>query len=460
MDDVPANRNRRILVIDDNPAIHADFRKILCGAAPGGGARARAESALFGSPPTGEDPPVFEVDVASQGQEGLAQVQQALQENRPYALAFVDGRMPPGWDGIETISRIWKVCPELQVVVCTAYSDHSWNEIVTRLGRSDRLLILKKPFDNIEVLQLASALTEKWRLQQQSGHRLGELERMVRERTAALETSNVELAAANGCLLEEVERSRQLVAAAQRANKAKDEFLANMSHEFRTPMNGIIGMTELLLGTPLNPEQLDQAQTIQQSADTLLGILSDLLDFSQISSGKLKLEKTVFSPRETLEGVMQSLADPARTKGIRLSNTVSPAVPGELHGDPHRLRQLLLNLVGNAVKFTEQGEVAVDLSVRGESSDSVELRGTVRDTGMGMSAEEQKNAFGSFTQGDSSTTRRFGGTGLGLAICRRLVDLMDGDIGVTSSPERGSTFWFSVRFEKQPLQAGRPSSSG
>ena len=205
--------NRRIIVIDDNRAIHDDFRKIFEPVFPSAQPLAESGNALFGDETLSVPRPLFQVDFASQGSEGAALVERARAENDPYAMAFVDMRMPPGWDGIETTLRIWELDPRVQIVICTAYSDQSWESITRRLGHSDRLLILKKPFDNIEVLQVASALTEKWRLAEIAKRRVQDLETQLERRTSDLLRSNVQLAAASEELALQTERANEIVAA-------------------------------------------------------------------------------------------------------------------------------------------------------------------------------------------------------------------------------------------------------
>jgi signal transduction histidine kinase len=403
-----SSQNRRVLVIDDNVSIHDDFRKIL---QPGTQLQIldAARASLFGGESLLSALVRFELDYADQGQSGLTLVQMAHQEGRPYAAAFVDMRMPPGWDGLETIERIWGVDPEIQTVICTAYTDHSWDDIIRRLGHDDRLLILQKPFSSIEVSQLATSLTRKWNLSQQA---------------------------------------RQRLEAAEAANVAKSQFLANVSHEIRTPMNGVIGMSELLLQTPLNEKQRRYTETLHKSGMALLQVINDILDISKIEAGKLKLESIAFDLRQLVKDVLELFSGPVEGKGLKLTAVLPDNLSPEYEGDPVRIRQILTNLIGNAIKFTAKGQITLHLVVAADTVEGTTLCLKVQDTGIGIEPTAQTKLFTPFTQADGSTTRKYGGTGLGLAIVKQLAQMMGGTVGVESILGHGSTFWCTLQLKK------------
>ena len=402
----------RILLVDDNPAIHEEVRQLLTPVDRATKELDDAATALFGNSTA---PialvPNFDLDSAYQGEEALAKVVAANAAGRPYSVAFVDMRMPPGWDGLTTICKLWEADPALQVVICSAYSDRSWAEIQSVLTARDRWIVLKKPFEKIEFLQLAQALAEKWRLTQ-----------LTREQVATLESAVVA-------------RTAQVTHAFQ----VKNEFLANVSHELLTPMNGVLGMLELAADTDLSTEQTELIGAARQSAKNLLELLQQILAFNQAEAGTLSLEATAFRPASLLAEVAAVYQARAEHKGLVIETKVAPHLPNDLKAPTAVIRQILVALVDNAVKFTASG--AVILSVEG---DARKLLFGVRDTGIGLTAKQLEWIALPFAQVDGGRARRNTGIGLGLPLARRLATSLGGELSIVAQPSGGTLVTFSV----------------
>jgi signal transduction histidine kinase len=419
-----AKFERRILVIDDDPTVREAYRKVLCGVRAGDGELADTRSALFDDVPTAPALRTFHVAFADNGKAAIDTLSADLACGASFAMAFLDMRMPPGPDGLATAKELWRLDPDLQIVLCTAYSDCSWDSVLAALGHTDRLLILKKPFDPVEAQQMAEALCAKRRLLEELRARGRDLEVRVEARTRELS---------------------QALRIAEAATRAKSEFLANMSHEIRTPMTAILGFTECLRDPGLAVEEREaQLDIIRRNGDHLLTVLNDILDLSKIEAGQMLVEAVEVDMPALLSEIASLMRVRAAAKGLSFELVYQTPVPERVTTDPTRLRQILLNLIGNGIKFTERGGVQLRISTLDPANDTARLRVAVEDSGIGIAPERLEQLFRAFAQGDSSTSRRFGGTGLGLVISQRLARLLGGEVGFTGSPGGGSTFTVTI----------------
>jgi two-component system sensor histidine kinase/response regulator len=427
--------NRRILLVDDTASIHEDFKKILtAGSSPNSEQLSDAKALFMGEAPAASEAGSegFEIESAYQGQEAAEMVRKAIDDGNPYAMAFVDIRMPPGWDGIETIENLWKHDPELQVVICTAFSDYSWDQTIGKLGQSDRLLILKKPFDSIEICQMAAALTEKWNTARRERKLVKDLKRAEQEARAYAAS----LVTVNRAL----ETSK---AAADKSSELKTEFLVHLSGEIHQNLDRIMNQAGLLSQVDDNDsDQLELLELVLTASHRLTVSLDQILDITLIESSRLALETANCSPKQLIDQVIEEFSAMAQEQGITLESEISGTIPETIQTDPLRFRQIIGNLVENAIRYTDEGSVRVLVATE-QTGDwkRPNLRCDVIDTGTGIASEQHGTLFEPFTKLDSS---RPGGTGLGLALSKRLARLLSAEISVESIPGRGSTFTFTI----------------
>lgn len=379
---------------------------------------------------------------ASSGAEALRCVLQY-----DFAVILLDVHLPD-MDGFETALRIRERARSLHtpIIFLTAMFENT--EYVSRGYSVGAVDYIMKPFDPVILCSKVSVFVDLWRMSEQTrlqAQTIRELNREMEVRVIELNAANQELA----LLTRELTRARDQALAASRS---KSTFLANMSHEIRTPMNGVIGMIDSLLRTPLNVTQREYARIIQDSAEVLLDIISDILDFSKIEAGKLDLEIVDFEIAQVMEETVELVANRAKNKNLSLTTYIAPEIPRVLKGDPSRVRQVLLNLASNAVKFTEKGAVSLRAALVGSDDEQVTVRFSVADTGIGIAPSSAQQLFKPFAQADGTVTRKYGGTGLGLAISKHIVEMMEGQIGLESRERLGSTFWFEVPLSKSSIE--------
>ena len=387
----------------------------------------------------------YEVIKADDGNIGLD-----LFRNQQPDVIILDLRMPKT-DGLDVLQKVTQKNPDLPVIVLSGTG--VMNDAVTalRLGAWD---FLQKPIEDLSVIRhTVSKAMEKVRLIRENKAYQAHLEEEVQKRTQQLRQMNEELELRVSKRTAELQKTNSELfkakEAADDAARVKSEFLANMSHELRTPLNGVIGVIDLLRETSLNHEQIEFLQLIHSSAESLMVVINDILDFSKIESGKLVFESIDFDLRITLETLSDVMALKADEKTIEFTCLINENVPTLLTGDPGKLKQILTNLAGNAIKFVEEGFVSICVSLQEENDDYAKLLFEIHDTGIGIPDHRLDCLFQSFSQVDASTSRKFGGTGLGLAISKQLAESMGGEIGVMSELGKGSTFWFTVRLKKQ-----------
>ena len=413
MSNAEKEMTHRILVIDDNPSIHKDFQTILLEEEESETLNALRDEVFGNKTNTTAFKSVYELDFASQGKEGCEKIQQACSEDHPYELAFVDMRMPPGWDGLKTIEHIWQIDPNIQMVICTAYSDYSWGEITERLGKSENLLILKKPFDSAEVAQLASALTEKWVLAKQASLKMEQLEQMVKERT---------------------ERQTELIVKIDNINKELKDFASIVSHDLKAPLRGIKSLATWILddcSDKLGEQANEQMNLLLGRVERMYNLIDGVLQYSR--AGRTE-EQTVQVNLDTFIPEAIDMLVPPENISITIEETMPVIECAETH-----VMQLFQNLLSNAIKYMDkpQGQIKV-----GCIEEDGFWKFSIADNGPGIEEKHFEKIFKMFQA--LSVSEDFEGTGVGLTIAKKIVELYGGNIWVESKIGKGSTFYFTL----------------
>ena len=403
----------RILVIDDNPSIHKDFQTILLEEEESETLNTLRDEVFGNKSNTNTSRGVYELDFASQGKEGCEKIKEACSEDRPYELTFVDMRMPPGWDGLKTIENIWQIDPNVQVVICTAYSDYSWGEITERLGRSENLLILKKPFDSAEVAQFASALTEKWVLARKASLKMSQLEQMVKERT---------------------EQQTKLLEKVDNINMELKDFVSIVSHDLKAPLRGIKSLATWILddcSDKLGEQANEQMNLLLGRVERMYNLIEGVLQYSR--AGRTEEQIVQVKLDDFIPEVINMLVPPEN-----ISITIEDNMPIIKCAETH-VMQVFQNLLSNAIKYMDKPKGQIKVGC-------VEQDGfwkfSIADNGPGIEEKNFDKIFKMFQA--LSVSEEFEGTGVGLTVAKKIVELYGGNIWVESEIGKGSTFFFTL----------------
>ncbi|MFC1793432.1 ATP-binding protein [Planctomycetota bacterium] len=413
MSNAEKEMTHRILVIDDNPSIHKDFQTILLEEEESETLNALRDEVFGNKNNANTSKSVYELDFASQGKEGCEKIKQACSEDQPYELAFVDMRMPPGWDGLKTIEHIWQIDPAVQVVICTAYSDYSWGEITERLGKSENLLILKKPFDSAEVAQLASALTEKWVLARQASLKMGQLEQMVKERT---------------------EKQTELLEKVDNINRELKDFASIVSHDLKAPLRGIKSLATWILddcADKLGEQANEQMNLLLGRVERMYNLIEGVLQYSR--AGRTEEQIVQVNLDEFIPEAIDMLVPPENIS-ITIENTMPVIECAETH-----IMQLFQNLLSNAIKYMDKQQGQINVGCVEEDGF---WKFSIADNGPGIEEKHFEKIFKMFQA--LSVSDDFEGTGVGLTVAKKIVELYGGNIWVESKIGKGSTFFYTL----------------
>jgi two-component system, sensor histidine kinase and response regulator len=428
--------NKRVLIVDDNASIHDDFRKVLGRRETDQAALQSAEAALFDDEPatTPASPAAeleaFDLEFALQGELAVECVRRARAEDAPFAMAFVDMRMPPGIDGVETIERLWRADPDVQVVVCTAFSDHSWQDVVRRLGRTDRLLILKKPFDTIEVYQLATALTEKWNAALRERENLSAAQRAegeARAYAASLEITNNAIEASWRRTEAELSARRQM--------------LLNIADTVLAPTLDVLSRSIASLDSATGgAPTTDKLEDVVDRSTELVHTIQGLIELAEIDGGRDRAVPSPCSPRDLADALARRAEDAVQGRPIDVLYRCAPALPATVQTVPERVKRVLDELVENAARNTERGRLTIDVDLHeGNDSEGPMLRFAITDTGHGIAESTVNTLFEPFCKTDAASAVG-SRPGLGLAVCARLAGALGGRLRYVRPADTGATF--------------------